>query len=164
MGKTHTVDALVEHEEKFFQGLLSPALKSEEDKPSNMKGPVKVITGKSFNDNVINNGKDSLVEFYAPWCGHCKALAPKWDELGEKFEDVDSVMIAKMDATANEVDHPDVNVRGFPTIFYFPAEGAPVKYDGGRELDDFVSYLQKHATKAFETNGVKGGPGFNDEL
>lgn len=48
--------------------------------------------------------KDVLVEFYAPWCGHCKALAPKYDELAAKLEGVDSVVIAKMDSTENEID------------------------------------------------------------
>jgi len=164
-GKDHKAADLAKFEADFFEGALSPTLKSEEDKPSNMKGPVKVITGKSFEKTVVDGNKDVLLEFYAPWCGHCKALAPKWDELGEKFEDVDSVMIAKMDATANEIDHPDINVRGFPTIFYIPAGGKPVQYDGGREVDDFVKYLQKHATKDFSLDGdVKGGPSHKSEL
>ena len=45
-----------------------------------------------------------MVEFYAPWCGHCKKLAPKYDELAKKLEGVESVVIAKMDATENEID------------------------------------------------------------
>lgn len=45
-----------------------------------------------------------LVEFYAPWCGHCKALSPKYDELATQLAGVDSVMIAKMDSTENEID------------------------------------------------------------
>ena len=67
--------------------------------------------GANFDEIVNDPSKDVLLEFYAPWCGHCKALAPKYDELGEKLKDNPSIVIAKIDATAN--DYPSTyQVRG----------------------------------------------------
>ena len=45
---------------------------------------LQVVVAKNFNEIVNDESKDVLIEFYAPWCGHCKSLAPKYDELAEK--------------------------------------------------------------------------------
>ena len=58
----------------FFNGELKATLKSEKPSPEDLTGNVKVLKGESFADVVLNNNKDVLVEFYAPWCGHCKNL------------------------------------------------------------------------------------------
>lgn len=60
----------------------------------------------------------------APWCGHCKKLAPIWDELGAKYETVPDVIVAKMDATTNELE--DLKVSSFPTIKFFPKDSDEV--------------------------------------
>lgn len=64
---------------------------------------MKVVVGKNFREVVLDNDKDVLVEFYAPWCGHCKKLAPIYEELAEKLAHNTNIVIAKCDATANEV-------------------------------------------------------------
>ncbi|KAG7399817.1 hypothetical protein PHYBOEH_007816 [Phytophthora boehmeriae] len=148
---------LVAFEKRYFGGELAPELKSAEPEDDSDEA-VKVIVGKEFQERVINNEKDVLLEFYAPWCGHCKALAPKYEELAEKFADVDSIMIGKMDATANEVDHPGVDVRGFPTLLFFPGKDKqnPIVYEGSRDVEGFTEFLKNNAQK-FELDGAEHG-------
>lgn len=133
--------------DSFFDGKLKPSLKTETPVPEDTAGDVIVLKGSSFNELVLDNSKDVLVEFYAPWCGHCKNLEPIYDELGAKFKDDADVVIAKMDATANEIDVAGVEVAGFPTLYFFPGNDkkSPVKYDGGRDIDGFMSYLKTNA-------------------
>jgi len=125
-------------------GNLEPYLKSEAV-PDNSANAVKVAVAKNFDELVTKNEKDVLVEFYAPWCGHCKKLTPIFDELGEKMADED-VEIVKMDATANDVP-PQYDVKGFPTLYWLPkGSKKPVSYNGGRELDNFVEYIAENAS------------------
>lgn len=122
----------MENLEKFLNDLkedkLEPFLKSE-PVPDDNDGPVKIAVAKNFDEVVTNSGRDALVEFYAPWCGHCKKLAPIYDELGEKLKNED-VDIVKMDATSNDV--PSLyDVRGFPTLYWSPknSKSNPVRYE-----------------------------------
>ncbi|XP_057692644.1 protein disulfide-isomerase A3 [Corythoichthys intestinalis] len=138
--------ALEKFLQDYFDGKLKRYLKSEPI-PENNDGPVKVLVAENFDSIVNDDSKDVLVEFYAPWCGHCKSLEPKYTELGEKLANDPNVIIAKMDATANDVPSP-YEVSGFPTIYFSPAGSKmnPKKYDGGREVKDFISYLKKEAS------------------
>uniref|UniRef100_A0A8D3C7I7 Protein disulfide-isomerase n=1 Tax=Scophthalmus maximus TaxID=52904 RepID=A0A8D3C7I7_SCOMX len=130
----------------YFDGTLKRYLKSEPI-PEDNDGPVKVLVAENFDSIVNDDSKDVLIEFYAPWCGHCKSLEPKYNELGEKLADDPNIVIAKMDATANDVPSP-YEVSGFPTIFFSPAgrKMNPKKYEGGREVSDFLSYLKREAS------------------
>ncbi|KAG1693848.1 hypothetical protein DVH05_022768 [Phytophthora capsici] len=155
--KDGLAEDLIVFEKNYFEGKLTPQLKSA-DPEDDSEEAVKVIVGTEFQSRVIDNEKDVLLEFYAPWCGHCKALAPKYEELAEKFADVDSIMVAKMDATANEIDHPGVDVRGFPTILFFPSQDKqnPIVYEGSRDVEGFTEFLKTNAQK-FELDGTEHG-------
>jgi protein disulfide-isomerase A1 len=133
--------------EDFLAGKVDPSIKSEPIPESN-DGPVTVVVAKNYKDIVIDNDKDVLVEFYAPWCGHCKALAPKYEELGQAYASSELsklVTIAKVDATANDV--PD-EIQGFPTIKLFPAgkKDAPVDYSGSRTVEDLAQFIKENGS------------------
>ncbi|KAL2084549.1 hypothetical protein ACEWY4_020067 [Coilia grayii] len=132
--------------EEFFAGRLKRYIKSEPVPQSN-DGPVKVVVAETFQEIVNDNERDVLIEFYAPWCGHCKNLEPKYTQLGQKLSNDPNIVIAKMDATVNDIP-PPYDVQGFPTIYFAPAgqKDQPLRYEGGREVNDFVSYLEKEAT------------------
>jgi protein disulfide-isomerase A1 len=140
-----TEEAIKSFVDGVLDGTITPKFKSDEAPESN-DGPVTILVGTTFEELVINNDKDVLVEFYAPWCGHCKSLEPIYEALGKRFADNDKVVIAKMDSTTNDNDH--VSVKGFPTIVFFPAgsKDKPITYEGPRTVDGFVSFLNEHAT------------------
>lgn len=124
----------------FFDGSLKPHLMSEDIPEDWDATQVKVLVGKNFKEVVLDTSKNVLVEFYAPWCGHCKQLAPIYDELGEKYKDNADIVIAKMDATKNEIE--EVRVTSFPTLKYFKKEtNEIIDYNGGRTLDDMAAFL-----------------------
>jgi len=155
-----TADFSVEALEKFandvLDGKLEPYLKSEPI-PTDTDEKVQVVVAKQFNEIVNDATKDVLIEFYAPWCGHCKSLAPKYEELAEKLKDESDIVIAKMDATANDV--PKLfDVKGFPTIYFVPkgSKSNPKRYEGAREVDDFIKYLAREATTPLAGYGRDG--------
>ena len=139
-----TLEGIKEFIKDFKSGSLQAFLKSE-DLPADNTAPVKIVVGKNFNQVVIDNDNDVLIEFYAPWCGHCKKLAPIWDELAADLSHISGLTIAKMDSTANEVE--GLEVRGYPTLKFYHkgSKSAPVDYEGGRELEGFKTWLNENS-------------------
>lgn len=130
----------------FVDGKVEPTTKSEEV-PEKNDEPVKIVVGDSWADIVEDESKDVLVEQYAPWCGHCKKLAPILDELAADLKGVETLVIAKMDATKNDAPK-GYKAQGYPTL-HFCAAGAKKEckpYDGGRSKEDFVKYFKENAT------------------
>merc|ERR1711916_90797 len=108
---------------------------------------VVTAVGRNFKEIAEDDDKDVFIEFYAPWCGHCKKLAPTWEKLGKKMKKHrDTLTIAKIDATANSYDRENWEVSGFPTLYFKPAGKKPMKYSGARDLAAFKKYIKRHAT------------------
>ncbi|KAL0303090.1 UNVERIFIED_CONTAM: protein disulfide isomerase-like 1-3 [Sesamum radiatum] len=145
-----TVDNIKSFGEKFLGDNLKPFQKSDPI-PEKNDGDVKIVVGNNFDEIVLDESKDVLLEIYAPWCGHCQALEPIYNKLGKHLRGIDSLVIAKMDGTTNE--HPRAKPDGFPTILFFPAGNKsfdPITFDANRTVVDFYKFLKKHASIPFK--------------
>lgn len=135
---------ITNHVEKFIKGDLEPTVKSEPE-PEVQESNVFKIVGTTHDKIVQDSKKDVLVKYYAPWCGHCKRLAPTYEELADVYafdkKAKDKVVIAEVDATANDIS--SVDIEGFPTIVLYPAgkDSEPVTYQGARTLDSFFEFI-----------------------
>ncbi|KZO90686.1 disulfide isomerase [Calocera viscosa TUFC12733] len=108
------------------------------------------LDSANFDDNV-GGSAGALVEFFAPWCGHCKNLAPTYEQLADAFAHSKNVIIAKIDADGAGKDAGQrFGVTGFPTLKWFPAGSLePEPYEGQRDLDALISFVEsKSGVKA----------------
>jgi protein disulfide-isomerase A1 len=144
--KTVTAADLIAHFEGFTTGTLKANMKSQAE-PADNNGPVKVLVGTTFESIVLDDTKDVLVEFYAPWCGHCKTLAPKYDILGEEFQSDSNIVIAKVDSTENDTP---AKVEGFPTIIFYPAgdKKNPITFEGDRSVEAMSAFIKENRKSA----------------
>merc|ERR1719243_258713 len=103
---------------------------------------VIVLTDDNFDEELAKH-PNILIEFYAPWCGHCKKLAPEYEAAAEVLAKNDPPLaIAKVDATENKKLAERFGIRGFPTLFWF-VNGEKQEYNGGRTKDTIVSWVLK---------------------
>eukprot|EP00045_Choanoeca_perplexa_P005880 m.49191 g.49191 ORF g.49191 m.49191 type:complete len:475 (+) comp13348_c0_seq1:76-1500(+) len=139
-----SMDSLKSFVADFEAGKVEKHVKSQENPEAD--GDVVVATGKTVDDIINKPDTDVFIEVYAPWCGHCKNLAPTWRDLAAKFADEESVTIAKIDATSNDLP-ASLPAKGYPSIFWVPAGSKkPEKYSGGRDMKDLVAHIKSKAT------------------
>ncbi|KAK3027181.1 hypothetical protein RJ639_042447 [Escallonia herrerae] len=145
-----TLDKIKAFGEDFIEDKLKPFYKSD-PLPETNDGDVKIVVGNNFDEIVLDESKDVLLEIYAPWCGHCQALEPTFNKLAKHLRGIESLVIAKMDGTTNE--HPRAKADGFPTLVFFPAGNKsldPIIVDADRTVVAFYKFLKKHASIPFK--------------
>lgn len=106
----------------------------------NREGKSVPLNADSFQTQVTMTQDPWFIKFYAPWCHHCQAMAPNWEQLAKEMKG--RLNIGEVNCDTNARLCKDVKLRGFPTILFFKG-GERVEYDGLRGLGDFVQYAEK---------------------
>ncbi|KAK9062091.1 hypothetical protein SSX86_019276 [Deinandra increscens subsp. villosa] len=158
INKNVEVDQLAPWLKDYVDGNVKPFVKSEPIPETNDE-PVKVVVANSLQDMVLDSKKNILLEIYAPWCGHCKKLAPILDEVAVSFENDAAVMIAKFvsshlfcyflassgdDGSNNDIPSETFEVEGYPTLYFKASSGEVLRYEGNRTKEDIIDFIQKH--------------------
>lgn len=88
----------------------------------------------------LNNGETWFVKYYAPWCGHCKKLAPVWHDLSESLASESNINIAHVDCTVVQSVCTEQDIKGYPTLKIHKAgPSSGERYQGSRDLDSLIA-------------------------
>ena len=109
-----------------------------------MLSVLSVFAGEviSLTEETFDQHPRKFVKFFAPWCGHCKALAPKFEDLANKLADSE-IVAAQVDCTANGEICRQESVRGYPTLRFYNDGAFVEQYKGSREADSMKSWLEE---------------------
>lgn len=138
-------------------GIALLAVARADDDPTVSLSGITDLDVENF-DQLVNGRRHALVEFYAPWCGHCKRMTPEFKKLGAKIAGdaglSSRVIVGKVDADKHRPLGERFDVKGFPTILFF-SRGKPVEkfsvYQGPRGYDGFLKFIEEQleADKGF---------------
>lgn len=151
-----TLESLKEFCSQLVTGARHPYYKSQPI-PLEEKDGVQTVVGKNFESVVFDDSKDVFLEVYTDWCTRCGAANKAVDALGKHFKDVSSLVIAKIDAAANE--HPLLQVEDYPSFLFYPTHNKTNPIAGPKQWSTkkLVQFVRLHATVPLSTSN-------NDEL
>ncbi|PPR04006.1 hypothetical protein CVT24_010499 [Panaeolus cyanescens] len=145
------MDRLKTFMKSFVKETPAPAAPKAESKPQKPAGPVLNPTGDVLAltednfDSILKKGP-AFIKFYAPWCGHCKKLAPVWKQLARHMQG--KLTIAEVNCDENSKLCAKSGIEGYPTLFYINGDSKKSKteYNGGRKLDQLKAFAEKAST------------------
>lgn len=118
----------------------TPATPKESPKPIlNLDGEVLALTADTFSSTLAKG--PAFVKFFAPWCGHCKKLAPIWKQLARHMQN--KVTIAEVNCDDHSALCKAQGVQGYPTLAWFNQGEEKSEYSGGRKLDQLKAFAEK---------------------
>jgi len=139
----------INNAKRWLDSFLAGKLESIQDKPFySEQDAVVQVDAENFKEIVLDESKDVLLEFYAPWCGHCASLAPHYKSVALHFKLFPSIILGAFDAQASAVPE-QYNVTGLPSLLFFPSTNKenPVLFSGyARDRSGLVQFILEHQT------------------
>lgn len=151
---------------RLNQNTSSTGNKKSKKPISSLSSDVLEINDDNFDETVMKDNKSVwLLELYAPWCGHCKALTPIWEDVATKLKN--KVKVAKIDATVSVSLAAKFSVKGYPTLILLPSGeksiSAGIPYNGPRKSESIVSFAMGFASDAVKASQLLSDKQFHDE-
>ena len=169
-------DALAEWLAAFRAGTLAPTVRSagEDDgatPPEAEAAPsaasAAILVAKGFRDAVAGAEAPAvtLIQFHAPWCGHCESFAPTYNAVAAAFRDDRDARVVTFDADANDVPDARFDVKGFPAVrLYRKADDSVHAYEGARTTKALIEFVRKHVGVGSGGDARRGERGDDGEL
>ena len=107
-----------------------------------MAGNILAISDQTFENEVLESKTPVLIDFWAQWCGPCKAIAPLLDDLADKY--AGKVKIVKLDVDQNPATPPKFGVRGIPTLILFKDGQVKATQVGLLSKNELASFIDDH--------------------